>query len=159
VFIDGPLWQEQRRFCLQHLRKLGFGKRSMEAQIEVEAGDLVMTLQNKSNGGSTPLQLHDAFDVCVLNSLWAMLAGHRFALDDKRLMELLDIVHTSFRMIDMSGGLLNQMPFLRFIAPDCSGYNKLLTVLHRMWNFLRVSKIHLEPVLIFSDHLYNFMYA
>jgi methyl farnesoate epoxidase/farnesoate epoxidase len=123
----------------------------MEAQIEEEAGDLVMALRKKCNGGSTPLQLHDAFDVCVLNSLWAMLAGHRFALDDKRLMELLDIVHTSFRMIDMSGGLLNQMPFLRFIAPDCSGYNQLLTILHRMWNFLRVSNIHLGT---FNDRVF-----
>ena len=142
VFTDGPLWQEQRRFCLQHLRKLGLGRRSVDEQIEAEAQDLVVTLQSKCNDGSTPLQLHDAFNVCVLNSLWALLAGYRFALDDKRLMELLDIVHASFRMIDASGGLLNQMPFLRFIAPHFSGYNQLLEILNRMWSFLRVSNSH-----------------
>ncbi|KAJ9576497.1 hypothetical protein L9F63_025607 [Diploptera punctata] len=72
-----------------------------------------------------------------LNSLWAMLAGHRFDLDDQRLVDLLDIVHKCFRMIDPSGGLLNQMPPLRFIAPRHSGYTNLMTHLNRIWNFLR----------------------
>jgi methyl farnesoate epoxidase/farnesoate epoxidase len=125
----------------------------MQAQIEAEAGDLVTRLRNKCDGGSTPVKLDDAFDVCVLNSLWAMLAGERFALDDARMMELLDIVHASFRMIDTSGGLLNQMPFLRFIAPGWSGYTRLLLVLNRMWNFLRVSNIHLEVMLLSNAHL------
>lgn len=125
----------------------------MQAQIAAEAGDLVTRLRDKSNGGSTPLKLHDAFDVCVLNSLWAMLAGERFALDDRRMMELIDIVHVSFRVIDMCGGLLNQMPFLRFIAPGWSGYTRLLSVLNRLWGFLRVSKIHLGMMLTCNDHL------
>ena len=155
VFIDGPLWQEQRRFCLQHLRKLGLGRRSMDEQIEAEAQDLVVTLQSKCNDGSTPLQLHDAFNVCVLNSLWAMLAGYRFALNDKRLMELLDIVHASFRMIDASGGLLNQMPFLRFIAPNLSGYNEILAILNRMWNFLRVSNSLCGIIIGFNSHVFE----
>jgi methyl farnesoate epoxidase/farnesoate epoxidase len=124
----------------------------MQAQMEAEAGDLVTRLRNNCNGGSTPLKLHDAFDVCVLNSLWALLAGERFALDDRRMMELLDIVHTSFRAIDASGGLLNQMPFLRFIAPVWSGYTRLLSVLNRLWSFLRVSKIFLGMMLTFNDH-------
>lgn len=125
----------------------------MQAQIEAEAGDLVTRLRDKCNGGSTPLRLHDAFDVCVLNSLWAMLAGERFALDDRRMMELIDIVHVSFRVIDTCGGLLNQMPFLRFIAPGWSGYTSLLSVLNRLWGFLRVSKIHLRMMLACNDHV------
>ncbi|KAJ9585265.1 hypothetical protein L9F63_002965, partial [Diploptera punctata] len=139
VFTDGPVWQEQRRFCMQHLRKLGLGSRSMEAHIEEEARDLVASLHRRSNGGLTAIPMHDVFDICVLNSLWAMLAGHRFDLDDQRLVDLLDIVHKCFRMIDPSGGLLNQMPPLRFIAPRHSGYTNLMTHLNRIWNFLRVS--------------------
>ena len=40
-------------------------------------------------------------------------------------------------MLDMSGGVLNQMPFLRFIAPNATGYNKIRFVLKRFENFLR----------------------
>ena len=123
---------------MQHLRQLGLGTRSMEAYIEEEAQDLVTSLRSKCAGGSTPVPMHDAFDVCVLNSLWALLAGHRFSLDDQRLVDLLDIVHKCFRMIDPSGGILNQMPFLRFIAPQKSGYTNVMTHLNRMWNFLKV---------------------
>ncbi|XP_069701115.1 methyl farnesoate epoxidase-like isoform X2 [Periplaneta americana] len=137
VFTDGPGWLEQRRFCLRHLRKFGLGKRSMEAQIETEAGELVQSLRIQCRGGEAPLQLHDVFDVCVLNTLWAMLAGHRFALDDQRLKELLEIVHASFRMLDVSGGLLNQMPLMRFIAPNSCGYKQILGVLQPMWGFLK----------------------
>jgi methyl farnesoate epoxidase/farnesoate epoxidase len=155
VFTDGPLWQEQRRFCLQHLRKLGLGKRSMDEQIEAEVQDLVATLQRKCDGGSTPLQLHDAFNVSVLNSLWALLAGYRFALDDKRLMELLDIVHASFRMVDASGGLLNQMPFLRYVVPNFSGYNQLLVILNRMWGFVRVSSTHRCIIIDYNHHAFE----
>nr|CAD7575858.1 unnamed protein product [Timema californicum] len=137
VFTDGALWQEQRRFSLVHLRNLGLGKSSMEAQIQAEAEELVVSLRDKGSG-NRPVVMHDAFDICVLNSLWALLAGHRFALNDKRLAELIDIVHASFRMLDMSGGLLNQMPFLRFLAPDKSGYTCIVNILERMFNFLRV---------------------
>nr|CAD7612452.1 unnamed protein product [Timema genevievae] len=136
VFTDGPLWQEQRRFSLVHLRNLGLGKSSMEAQIQAEAEELVVSLRDKGSD-NRPVVMHDAFDICVLNSLWALLAGHRFALNDKRLAELIDIVHASFRMLDMSGGLLNQMPFLRFLAPDKSGYTRIINILERMFNFLR----------------------
>lgn len=37
----------------------------------------------------------------------------------------------------MSGGVLNQMPFLRFVAPNATGYNKIRFVLNRFENFLR----------------------
>nr|WGW06502.1 CYP15A1 [Blattella germanica] len=137
VFTEGPMWQEQRRFCVQHLRKLGLGTRSMEMNIEEEANDLVALFRKKCEAGNAVVSMHDAFDVCVLNSLWAILAGQRFALDDQRLIELLEVVHLCFRNVDPSGGLLNQMPFLRFIAPDRSGYTKLMENLNRMWNFFK----------------------
>lgn len=39
----------------------------------------------------------------------------------------------------MSGGLINQMPFIRYLAPSACGYNQILDVLNRMWTFLQVS--------------------
>lgn len=49
----------------------------------------------------------------------------------------LDIMHEQFRNTDSSGGLLNQMPFLRFLAPKLSGYSRILQIHERTWAFLR----------------------
>lgn len=108
----------------------------MEEKIYEETREFIDILKTRC---SQPLFMHNIFDVSVINGLWAMMAGQRFEIDDERLVKLLKIIHDAFRVVDMSGGLLNQMPFLRFISPRASGYNKLREVLTRMWEFLGVS--------------------
>jgi len=41
IFTQGPLWEEQRRFTVRHLRDLGFGKTSIENQIKDEINELI----------------------------------------------------------------------------------------------------------------------
>lgn len=82
--------------------------------------------------------MYGLFDVSVLNVLWTMLAGQRFALNDVKLAKLMELVHVSFRMLDMSGGILNQMPFVRFLAPNRSGYKDIKNILFEFYTFLMV---------------------
>lgn len=158
VFSDGKLWQKQRKFSLQHLRNFGFGRREMEEKIQEETRDLIAIFNSR---GSEPIFMHTAFDVSVLNVLWAMMAGERFEIEDVRLIKLLQIIHDAFRLTDMSGGMLNQMPFLRHIAPDVSGYTQTVSVLTRMWEFLEVwNDLHfwsqkIESNLVFRKRLRN----
>lgn len=42
----------------------------------------------------------------------------------------------SNRLVDTSGGILSQLPILRFIFPDLSGYNSLMFILTKLWSFL-----------------------
>lgn len=35
--MDGPLWHEQRRFALRHMRDYGFGRRSAPYELEINA--------------------------------------------------------------------------------------------------------------------------
>lgn len=67
-----------------------------------------------------------------------MIAGYRFSLNDAKLLKLLDLVNAAFHLVDASGGLLNQMPFLRFLAPSLSGYNSLTAIVNEMMDFLQV---------------------
>nr|QRY28570.1 cytochrome P450 CYP15A1 [Sitobion avenae] len=138
VFVDGPTWTEQRKFCMQHLRKMGFGGDLMERIIIEEVNDLMLDISRKCENGK-PIEVYGLFDVSVLNGFWAMLAGHRFALNDCRLARLMELVHVSFRMLDMSGGILNQMPFIRFLAPKCSGYKYLKQIINEFYTFLKES--------------------
>lgn len=38
--------------------------------------------------------------------------------------------------MDTLGGIVSQMPFIRFVFPELSGYNKLIRILEKLWNFL-----------------------
>lgn len=38
--------------------------------------------------------------------------------------------------MDTMGGVLSQMPFLRFLIPELSGYNELMKILKNLWRFL-----------------------
>ncbi|XP_027842396.2 methyl farnesoate epoxidase-like [Aphis gossypii] len=138
VFVDGPTWIEQRKFCMQHLRKMGFDGDLMEKIVVEEVNDLMIDITNKCENGK-PIEVNGLFDVSILNGLWAMLAGRRFALNDSKLARLMELVHVSFRMLDMSGGILNQMPFLRFLAPNSSGYKDIKQILVEFYTFLKES--------------------
>lgn len=135
VFSDGHLWQKQRKFSLHHLKQFGYGRKEMEEQISKEVKVLV---ENLTHECSKPLDVHRLFDVTVINVLWSMMAGERFDLNDIKLKQLLAIINDMFRSTDISGGMLNQLPFLRFIMPDKCGYNLHLSILQRMWTFLEV---------------------
>ncbi|XKL66993.1 hypothetical protein PGB90_010413 [Kerria lacca] len=83
------------------------------------------------------IEVQQLFDVSTLNVLWTMIAGYRFPLNDEKLLKLLDLVHNAFHMVDMSGGLLNQMPFLRILAPSLSGYNSFVIIIEEIMEFLK----------------------
>lgn len=85
------------------------------------------------------MMIPDGLELSVLNTLWAMMAGERFELDDSRARQILKHIHTSFRLQDMSGGILNQMPFLRFLAPELTSFNKLRLVLQGLITFIKVN--------------------
>lgn len=84
--------------------------------------------------------LPEILEISVVNILWSIVAGRRFELDDKKARMLIDNIHTSFRLQDMSGGILNQMPFLRFICPELTSFNKLKDVLGNLTSFVKVQK-------------------
>lgn len=45
--MDGPAWIEQKKFVMQHLRKLGFGGDLMERLISEEVNDLMLNINRR----------------------------------------------------------------------------------------------------------------
>lgn len=62
----------------------------------------------------------------------------RFEFDDERLQKLLHMIHECFRVIDMSGGLLNLVPWIRHLAPNLCGYRPLVNAHKPLWKFIEV---------------------
>lgn len=139
VFTDGCFWEQQRRFSVRTLRCLGLGKISMIEHVEREALELLKHLDKKSKNSKDIFVQKDnsnIFDLSVMNVTWTILRGSRFELEDQQLIMLMEMIHKSFQIIDMSGGILSQLPWLRFIAPEKTGYSQLIKTLEPLWDFL-----------------------
>ena len=82
IFTSGPLWQEQRRFTLRHLRDLGFGKTSIEDQMMEVIVELIEEIKESSRSDPNGrVEFKSMFSVPVINILWAILAGQRLERD------------------------------------------------------------------------------
>jgi len=81
-----------RRFTMKTLRDFGFGKqKSMESVLSEEISTLFRTLDESALTGND-LSMRQFFTLTVLNILWSMVAGTRFAHDDSRLKGLIQLV-------------------------------------------------------------------
>lgn len=79
VFSDGDNWNVQRRFSVKLLRQMGMGRTHMIDHIEREAVDMVNHFRDIARLGCTTEMQH-AFDIPVLNILWALVAGYRHVI-------------------------------------------------------------------------------
>lgn len=73
-----------------------------------------------------------------MSVLWALTAGTRFGDEDSTLDTLLELMQRRSRSFDMSGGVLSQFPWIRFVAPEASGFTLLNTVNKQLNAFFMV---------------------
>lgn len=137
MFTDEDFWQDQRRFAIRQLREFGFGRRDMGEIIVEEAQDLVKSILEKFKCNSSIIMpMIDVFNVSVLNTLWTMLTGNRYDPQDKELRSLQSMLSDLFRKIDLVGCPFGHFPFLKYLAPEQSGYNEYMKTHKPLWNFL-----------------------
>ena len=98
-FSSGKNWQEQRKFAMNSLRELGFGKGRMEQAVDEQVEKFVTHLRNDIKG--EPTSTANLFEVplwnketdsnncktpCpqipVINALWSVLTGQSLDEDD-----------------------------------------------------------------------------
>lgn len=77
VFSDGDFWDVQRKFSVKILRQLGMGRSIMIQHVEKEATEMVRHFIERSKMDDA-MEMQHAFDVPILNTLWALVAGHRY---------------------------------------------------------------------------------
>lgn len=128
---DGALWSEQRNFALRHLNRYARG--DMEDLIRNELNEMVLAIDNSYE---KPVQPGKLLAINVLNVLWNLTAGRK-ASNDAKLTCLLDLMKQRSKAFDMSGGWLNTMPFLRFIAPESTSYNLIKRFNVELCNFFQ----------------------
>jgi hypothetical protein len=87
----------------------------------------LVRLFGESSATGQAVSMGRNFAPSVLNVLWVLTTGSRFmSRDDPRLHRLLNIIKDRSIAFDMAGGILNYFPWVRFLAPERSGYNLIL---------------------------------
>ena len=106
----GKVWKEQRRFALQHLKDFGFGKASMEAQIQEEIQEFTSDLNNKINENEA-IDFGVSFNITVMSVLSRIISRTRFDINKKEDKKMfLDLS----KLFELIGGF---KVFLCFGAP------------------------------------------
>lgn len=88
IFSYGQKWVDHRRFTLRTLRDFGFAKRTSEGIIMEEVKDLIARLKTMTG---KPISTHNFFNTSVLNVIWSIVAGERYAHDDPAMKELIKV--------------------------------------------------------------------
>lgn len=115
----------------------------MEEEIQKSTEELIEFLIDQNENSLWPGE--NFLSQSVLNILWIFCTGKRLVRNDETILRLIDLLFQRSKIFDMAGGLLSQLPILRFIAPDYSGYN-LINKLNQEFHdfFMEVINEHIE---------------
>ena len=125
IFLEEQGWQEWRRFTLKSLRDRGFGKTSMEGLIAEQVQDILGFLKKYE---SKPLYMKEPIEVAVINSIWLILAGEKYDIEDKEKRDILKMINDGFSDQNILG-IAAFLPWLARLFPETTGYNKALKCL------------------------------
>ena len=129
---DGARWIGQRNFTVKQLKNFGFGKKDLEDVIIEQARDLVDHIESLGDLVKVDSSL---FAVPVLNVLWNMVAGYAFKREDEELKKILKL--NTFIFTSKIFLIAMTAPWVRYVFPSLTGYNKRLDALHAMQNQIR----------------------
>lgn len=132
TMTDGDLWKVHRAFTVRHLKSLGLGQKKMDELIYEEYQSLSQSLSDTTTSVTPAPHLQSA----VMNVLWELTAGAKF--DDPKLLSLMSKRSAAF---DMAGGLLNQIPWIRYLAPDSTGYSLIVDINQQLYSLISVRSL------------------
>ncbi|CAH1647568.1 unnamed protein product [Spodoptera littoralis] len=118
TFANGEVWKEHRQFAVKNLKYVGYGKTLMEKEIQNELSSLLEQIKENND---KPINIVNLLGESVINVLWKFVAGER--IKEEKLKHLLDLFRQRGKAFSVAGGMLNQMPWCRFIIPELSGYS------------------------------------
>ncbi|XKL69293.1 hypothetical protein PGB90_007062 [Kerria lacca] len=133
TMTEGPVWHEQRNFVERIFRQLGFGRIKMENLIKQELANLVSVLGDRQDD----ISLSQKLSAATLNVLWNIVGGIQIFKKQDKIDELISLLKERDKAFDMSGGLLNQIPCLRFICPNFTNYNLIRSLNTKLYNFFQ----------------------
>ncbi|XP_014476523.1 PREDICTED: probable cytochrome P450 305a1 [Dinoponera quadriceps] len=127
---DGAEWKELRNWTMRNLRKVGFARQEMG---ELLADELTVILEKLKESNVHTIKFVIA--PAVINVLWNLLAGQQIC-NNTKLQHFIEILECRAKAFDMSGGILASFPWIRYIMPNASGYNILISLNNELKHLL-----------------------
>ncbi|CAG7661519.1 unnamed protein product [Allacma fusca] len=124
IFLEGKGWHEWRRFTFKSLKEMGYGKTSMEDLILDQVQNFCDYLRAKV---TTPIYVKDEVEVPVVNSLWQILAGEQFDMDDPEKKDVFRIINEGVSNQNILG-MVCFLPWFCKLFPTLTGYDKAAAV-------------------------------
>ncbi|CAG7727850.1 unnamed protein product, partial [Allacma fusca] len=125
IFLEKQGWAEWRKFTIKTLKEVGFGQLALESRIIDEVQDFRSFLRKNLN---KPLYLQESIEIAALNSLWVILTGEKYDLEDPEKKEILKTITDG--VSDQSiMGIVVFLPWLGKLFPEMTGWNKALKCL------------------------------
>lgn len=119
MWSSGPVWEEHRAFALTTMKKLGFGKHSLQGQIMEEVDCLMDEVEKFEN---KPFDIHHALNTAVSNVICSLLFGKRFDHEDAKFKNLIKMLNKMFATTNPSSPAF-VFPLLRFLPG--SGFHNM----------------------------------
>jgi len=83
---EGRVWMEQRRFARRTLKDFGFGRKGTESLILDEVEELTDWIAQQAG---KPVSLEGRVHLTVVNAMWTVVTGQRYAHDDPELLKII----------------------------------------------------------------------
>nr|XP_003702175.1 PREDICTED: probable cytochrome P450 305a1 [Megachile rotundata] len=127
---DGDDWKELRSWTERSMRYIGFGRTEM---FEIIKNELTTILTKLQQGGAQ--RLKPLINPVGINVIWTLATGKPFA-EGQKLQYFTDLMERRSRAFEMSGSVLSAFPWLRYVAPEISGYNVIRMLNNELKDFV-----------------------
>lgn len=115
--------KELKRFTLRALREFGFGKGSLEENIQEEV-NIFLDFIDETNGAS--FSLDEKVNVSISNIICSIVFGKRYEYDDHKFVKLMKILDDYISNSTLTT-VLNFIPNLRHLPGDIFSAKKVLS--------------------------------
>lgn len=151
---DGEKWKELKKITLRALREFGFGKKSLEENIQEEV-KIFLDFIDETNGAN--FSMDEKVNVSISNIICSIVFGKRYDYHDRTFVKLMTILDDYISNSTLTT-TLNFIPILRHMPGDIFCAKKVLSNQKEIEDFIQ-ARIDEHKTCFDSNNITDFIDA